>query len=102
MRRALKILRNAAIALCALLVVLAIAGILVVQSEWFQNYVKQTIVTSTEDGTGGKVEIGTFQFEWTHMTAVATDFVIHGTEAAGAAPLLRVARVQLNLRLFTS
>src|ERR1700722_11940689 len=102
MSRALRILRNAAIALCALLVVLTIAGILVVQSAWFQNYVKQTIIASTEDSTGGKVEIGTFHFEWTHMTAVATDFVIHGTEAAGTAPLLRAARVQLDLRLFTS
>ncbi len=102
MRRALKILRNAAIALCGLIVVLAIVGILVVQSAWFQNYVKRIIVTSTEDSTGGKVEIGTFHFDWTHMTVVATDFVIHGTEAAGAAPLLRVAGVQLNLRLFTS
>jgi translocation and assembly module TamB len=31
-----------------------------------------------------------------------TDFVIHGTEPAGAAPMVRVARVQLNLRLLTS
>ena len=81
---------------------LGIAGVLVVQSAWFQNYVKQTIVTSVEDSTGGKVEIGTFHFEWRHLTAVVTDFVIHGTEPAGAAPMLRVARVQLNLRLFTS
>ena len=97
-----RIIRNAAIALGALIVVLAIAAILVVRSAWFQNYVKQTIIASTEDSTGGKAEIGTFHFDWTHLTAVATDFVIHGTEPAGAAPLLRVARVQLNLRLFTS
>jgi translocation and assembly module TamB len=98
----MRILRNAAIALGAFIVALAIVGILIVQSGWFQNYVKQTIVASTEAGTGGKAEIGTFHFDWTHLTAVATDFVIHGTETAGAAPLLRVARVQLNLRLFTS
>jgi hypothetical protein len=73
-----------------------------VQSAWFQNYIKQTIIASTEESTGGKAEIGTFHFDWRHLTAVATDFVIHGTEPAGAAPMLRVARVQLNLRLFTS
>src|ERR1700733_5036747 len=102
MSRPLRILRNAAIALGALIVVLAIAGILVVQSGWFQNYVKQTIIASTEDSTGGKVEIGVFHFDWTHLSAVATNFVIHGTETADTAPLLRAARVQLNLRLFTS
>ena len=67
----------------ALIVVLAIAVLLVVQSSWFENYVKQTIITSTEESTGGKVEIGTFHFYWAHLTAVATDFVIHGTEPAG-------------------
>ncbi len=102
MSRPLKILRNAAIALAALILVLAIAGVLVVQSAWFRNYVKQTIVTSVEDSTGGKAGIGTFQFEWKHLTAVVTDFVIHGNEPPGAAPMLRVARVQLNFRLFTS
>ena len=35
-----------AIALGALILVLAIAGVLVVRSAWFQNYVKQIIVTS--------------------------------------------------------
>src|ERR1700722_15718637 len=102
MSRPIRILRNIAIALSALILVLALAAVLVVQSRWFQNYVKQTIITSTEDSTGGKVEIGTFQFEWRHLTAVLTDFVIHGTEPAGSVPLARVARVQLNLRLFTS
>jgi translocation and assembly module TamB len=98
----MRIFRNVAIALGALIVVLAIAVVLIVQSAWFQNYVKQTIITSTEDSTGGKVEIGTFRFDWRHLTAVITDSVIHGNEPSGTTPLVRVARVQLNLRLFTS
>jgi translocation and assembly module TamB len=102
MSRPMRIFRNVGIALVVLIVVLGIAAILLVQSAWFQNYLKQTIITTTEDSTGGKAEIGTFHFEWRHLTAVATDFVIHGTEPAGTAPLVRVARVQLNLRLFTS
>ena len=60
MSRPMRILRNAAIALAALILVLVIAGVLVVQSAWFRNYVKQTIITSVEDSTGGKAEIGTF------------------------------------------
>jgi translocation and assembly module TamB len=94
--------RNAAIALAALIVVLALAGILVVRSGWFQNYVKQSIVTSVEDSTGARAEIGTFHFDWTCLSAVATDLVIHGTEPPAVAPMLGVARVELNLRLFTS
>jgi translocation and assembly module TamB len=102
MSRPLKILRNAAIAVGALILLLGIAAILIVQSNWFRNYVKQTIISSTEDSTGGKAEIGSFRFEWRHLSAVVTDFVIHGTEPAGTAPMVRVAQVQLNFRLFTS
>ncbi len=102
MSRPMRIFRNVAIALGALIVVLAIAAVFIVQSAWFQNYVKQTIITSAEDSTGGRVDIGTFRFDWRHLNAVVTDFVIHGNEPSGTAPLVRVARVQLNLRLFTS
>jgi translocation and assembly module TamB len=102
MTRPLRILRNVAIALSALIVVLAIAAILIARSQWFQNYLKRTIVTAVEDSTGGRAEIGALHFEWTHLSAVATDFVIHGTEPEGAAPLLSVARVRLNLRLLPS
>ena len=102
MSRPMRIFRNIAIALGALVLVLAIAAVLIVQSAWFQNYVKQTIITSTEDSTGGKVEIGGFGFDWRHLRAVITDSVIHGNEPSGKAPLVRVARLQLNFRLFTS
>src|SRR5579863_499898 len=102
MSRPIRMLRSAALVLLALIVVLGVAGILLVQSAWFQNYIKQTIISSTDQSTGGRTEVGTFRFEWRRFRAVATDFVIHGSEAPGADPLLRVARVQFNLRLFTS
>lgn len=102
MTRPVRIVRNIAIALGALIAVLAIVGVLLVRSAWFENYVKRTIITATEESTGGQAGIGTFRFEWRHLTAVLTDFVIHGTEPEGTPPLLRVARVQLKFRLFTS
>jgi translocation and assembly module TamB len=97
----MKILRNIAIAVVGLIVVLGVAAILVVQTAWFRNYVKQTIISSIEDSTGGRVEAGSFQFDWTHLRAVLTDSVLHGNEPSGAAPLLRVARIQMDLRLFS-
>ncbi len=102
MSRPLRIVRNLAIALAALIVTLAIAAILIIRSPWFQNYLKRTIVASVEDSTGGRVEIGTLHFNWTNLSAVATNFVIHGTEDAGSAPLASVARVEVDLRLFPS
>jgi translocation and assembly module TamB len=100
MNRPIRIIRNVAIALGALMAVLAVAGVLMLRSAWFQNYIKQRIIVSIEDATGGKAEIGSFHFEWRRLSAA--DLAIHGTEPAGAAPLLRAARVRVNLRLLTS
>jgi len=53
-------------------------------------------------GYGGKVDLGAFSFDWKRLRAVVTDFVIHGDEPAGSAPFVRAARVEMDLRLFTS
>jgi translocation and assembly module TamB len=98
----MRIARNVAVGLAALILLVLTATILTVRTDWFRNYVKQKIITATEDGTGGKVDIGSFDFAWTRLRAVVTDFVIHGNEPAGSDPFVRASRVELDLRLFTS
>src|SRR5579872_5335354 len=102
MTRRVKMLRNIGIGLAALLIVLFVAAICVVQTEWFRGYVKQKIIASAEDSTGGRVEIGSFQFDWRHLEAVVTGFVLHGNEPPGERPFLRAPRIRMDLRLFTS
>src|SRR5260370_29888460 len=98
----MKIARNIAIGIGALIVLLVVGTILTVRTDWFRSYVRQKIITATEDGVGGKVEIGSFEFAWSHLRAVVNDFVIHGNEPAGSDPFVRAARVELDLRMFTS
>ncbi len=102
MTRRVKILRNIGIGLAALLIVLFVAAIRIVQTEWFRSYVKQKIIASAEESTGGRVEIASFQFDWRHLEAVLTGFVLHGNEPPGGRPFLRAPRIRLDLRLFTS
>src|SRR5690349_7086443 len=97
-----RILRNIAAGLVALILVGGIAAIVTVQTQWFRDFVRRKIITATEEGTGGNVEVGSFSFDWRALEAVVTGFVIHGKEPPGALPFVRVARVQVNLRLFTS
>jgi translocation and assembly module TamB len=102
MSRKARIWRNIGIAAAALVVVIFLTAIQIVRTGWFRDYVKAKIITATEDGTGGRVEIGSYTFDWIHMRSILTDFVIHGNEPPGAAPYLRASRIQLDLRLFTS
>ena len=63
MSRKARIWRNIGIAAATVMVVLFIAAIQIAQTDWFRDYVKAKIVTGAEDGTGGRVEIGSFTFD---------------------------------------
>jgi translocation and assembly module TamB len=98
----MRILRNVGIGFAAFLIALAVAGILVVRTQWFRNYVREKVVMALAEGTGGRVEIGSFSFDWTHLSAAVANLVIHGSEPAGSPPYLSARRVEVHVRLFTS
>lgn len=100
MSRRKRILLTIGASLLGLILVLVIASILVLRSAWFSNFVREKIIAATEESTGGVVEIGSFQFEWTHLTVRIRDFVLHGTEPKTADPLVRVPLLELRLKLF--
>ena len=102
MTRPWRIARNVGIGLASLIAVILVAAMLLVQTHWFRNYVREKIIAATEEGTGGRVEVGSFSFSPRALEAVVSDFIIHGKEPAGATPFVRVSRVQVNLKLLTS
>ena len=101
MTRRKRIITTVLLSLAGFIVILVVAGILVLRSDWFHQYVREKIVAVTEESTGGKVEIGGFDFDWTHLRATIRNGVLHGTEPAGEAPLLQADLIQLDLKLFS-
>ena len=101
MSRTRKISAWVAGAICVPLVIGLLAGLVIVRTDWFRNLVRNKIVTAVEDATGGKVEIGTFAFDWSRLRADVRDFVIHGLEGPGEAPLLRVKLLEVDLKLLS-
>ena len=89
--------------LCAVAGAMAVAGaaVLALQSDWFRNRVRGRIVSEIEQSTGGRVEIGTFAYDWRTLTAEVSPFVLHGTEPATAPPLLRADRVRIGLKILS-
>jgi translocation and assembly module TamB len=101
MTRGRKIIAITAASLAGFLIAALVAGILVVRTDWFRNLVREKIVTAVEDATGGKVDIASFSFDWSHLRAHVRGFVIHGLEPATVAPLLRANLVQVDLKLLS-
>src|SRR6476469_4725830 len=87
--------------LLGLILLVGIATVVIVQTDWFRNFVRTKIVAAVEESTGGRVELGSFNFTWNHLRADINNFVLHGLEPAGAAPLLRVKHVQVDLKLLS-
>jgi len=84
------------------LIVLAVAAaVFLAQSSWLREQVRQRIVTEAETATGGTVEIASFEFDWPTLTARVNGFVVHGTEPAGAPPLLRVQSITVQLKVIS-
>lgn len=85
----------------ALFCVVAGVAVLVLQSDWFRDQVRRRIVTQVEETTGGKVEIAGFDYNWRNLTADIHGFTLHGTEGAGAAPLLSVEMARVTVKIIS-
>jgi len=89
---------GAAILLVAIVVAV---GTMMVQSAWLREKIRARVVEEAAKATGGKVEIGALRLDWKTLTAELDDVVIHGTEAAGAAPLLAVKHAAIGFKVIS-
>lgn len=89
----------AAGAVCALLILLCASALYTLQTTWFRNKIKEKIIAAVEQVSGGRVEIQSFDYHWSTLTADFSDFVVHGTENISARPLFEADRVSVGLRV---
>lgn len=101
MRRIIKVVLYTLAGVAAAAVVCVVAALIVIQTAWFHEKVRQRMVREIEDATGGRVELGSFDFDWHTMTVTVRNLVIHGTEKPEEAPFARVDRVRLGLRVIS-
>jgi translocation and assembly module TamB len=85
--------------LVAVFLVGAAAAFVVFQSDWFRDKVRERLIAAAEDASGGRVEIGSFQFSWTNMRAEVRNFVLRGTEPTGKPPLARASSIVVGLKI---
>src|ERR1700735_2927591 len=105
MTRLRRILRLAGMSMGGLLLAVIVAGVIVVQTQWFRDKVRAKIVSAVETATGGTAEIGVFSFDWRRLRAQIRDFTIHGLEQSLPqpipAPLFHANLVQVDLKLLS-
>ncbi len=97
-----RILWRIAAVLAGLLIVAVVAGIFVLRSAWFLDYLKQGIIDQAQRATGAKVEIGGLSFDWSTLRARVDGFVLHGKEPVEEAPLVRLESATLGFRIISA
>jgi translocation and assembly module TamB len=99
MRRLAKFVLVGIAGLAVLFLLLLTAGLIVIQTPWFHEKVRERIVYEIEKATGGRCELGSFSFDWRTLTAEVSNLAIHGTEGPGEAPLFRADSVRVGLKI---
>jgi translocation and assembly module TamB len=97
----MKRIRNIAIAVAAMIVMVTAAAVVVIHTNWFRDYVREKVVAAIEEGTGGVTEIASFTVDISKLHAHLTGLVIHGSEPGGAAPFVRIEALDLYARAFS-
>ena len=87
------------LAIALVILVLGIAAIAVLRSRTFHRYVLAKIGEEASHSTGGRVEIGDFQFHWSGLRVDFYHAVLHGSEAASQPPLLQVDHLMVGLKI---
>jgi translocation and assembly module TamB len=86
----------------ALLSIAAIGGLWAVRSQWFREKVRERIVQEVEKASGGRVELGSFDFDWGKLEARVARFTLHGKEPAGEDPLFQAGEVKVGLKVISA
>lgn len=99
MKRPSRILLAAGVVFGGIVAVAIFGTWWILQSTWLREAIRQNIVSEIEGSTGGRVELGDFQYDWHTLTAEFGRLVVHGTESREQPPLLRVESGRLRLRI---
>ena len=96
-----RILRNLLLGFCAFCLV--VLGLLAwyLTTDSFQRRMRNEVIAELEKATGGRIEIGELHTIPFRLRVDVRDLTVHGREAAGEAPFLKVDRVEAEIKVIS-
>jgi translocation and assembly module TamB len=90
--------RHTILAVAVVVIGLAAAAVLIVETGLATRWARRAIVTELERATGGRVELRAFRFRLSTLSAELDGLTIHGLEPEGTPPLFHADRIELTVR----
>ncbi len=97
--KGLRFILAATAGLCVAFALLALAAFYALQTSWFKEQVRQRTIAAIERTSGGRVELGSFDYDWRTLTADFRNIVVRGTESSDANPLFRADSIRIGLKM---
>ena len=85
----------------ALVLLVVVAAVVILQNPAFQRYLVAKIEQSAQESAGARVEIQGLQIHLKTLSADIYGLTVHGTEPAGAKPLLEVPHARIGLKIIS-
>src|SRR4029077_19353377 len=89
------------LAIGLVLFIVALMGLAVLRSRAFHRYVLARMVEEAAHATGGRVEIGSFDFAWSGLRLDLYHIVLHGADPASRPPLLQADHLMVGLKIIS-
>lgn len=83
------------------LLLLALGAIWYANTPRFARFLRGKVIAELQRTTGGRVEMGTFQWSLLHLEFVVNNLTIHGSEAPGQLPYAHVNRLYIRARIIS-
>lgn len=99
MRRKNRVILITAATVCGVVLLLVLGAFYALQANWFREKVREKIISVIERTSGGRVELGSFDYDWRTLTAEFKNLVVHGTEPQTRPPLFRADSIRVGLRI---
>src|SRR5579859_157741 len=96
-----KIVGWTAIVIGGLVLLVVIAAVVILQNPAFQRYLVAKIEQSAQESTGARVEVQNLQLHVKTLRADLYGLIVHGTEPAGAKPLLEVTHARIGIKIIS-
>jgi translocation and assembly module TamB len=96
-----KIVGWTAVVIGALVLLLVIAAVVILPNPAFQRYLVAKIERSAQESAGARVDIQNLQLHVKTLSADIYGLTVHGTEPAGAKPLLEVPHARIGVKIIS-
>ena len=96
-----RLIWRVALGVVVVVLLVILGGIWYMNTPQFSRFVRGKVINQLEQATGGRVQMGPFQWSLLHLEFIVNNLTIHGLEGPGQVPYLHVDRIYVRAKIIS-